>query len=462
MADQDQKILNEMQVTFSRHDPELGADVYEMENVVHCAVRAVASEPPITQDIETDHANADTKADVLVEDGVVRQKWRFLSAVKAWPHSSYWEPQLVDYTNNGGEALKHGIPLINNDRPDLRWDHSDSARDVAGNIQDAEWEDTSDIEAGINGYVVVDEAFDSKAAIGIKKGIIRSGSIGIRAEFVRSHPDMKLEQFVANQGKIVDDEEVRWIATRITKVGHMAILPTGEGADPNAGPRTTPAPVPVSNQTVTHKVEPQGETKPQLKKYKGGFKMADGMLHLGEVANLLKVDFSIDEATVMPEQLREITDNLLKRITGLLDNHKALLAYQSKLKALESYVIYEDEQGLKSADILDRLPEKLEYAKHGEAFLLSQRGEAVGWFDKAKVVADADMSENDKRIRGRISNSQDLGFVQEQLTLYKEMAEGRFGPLRSAESAPIEEKTEKPIINNEAMDDMKALFGGKK
>lgn len=464
MVDQN-KLLSEMNVTFCRHDPELGADVYSMENVVHCAVRAVsASEPPI-QAVEAEHGKEVSGAEKTIsdDDGVVRQRWRFLSAVKAWPHSSYWEPQLVDYTMNGGEALKSGIPLINANRPDLRWDHSDSARDIAGNIENASWEDESDIEAGINGDVVVFREFDKTAAVGLEKGIIRSGSIGIRAEFIRSHPDMELKQFVSTQGTVVDNKEVRWIATKITEVGHMAILPTGEGADPNAGPRTSP--VKNSANSVTRALDHTGSATPITKKKRGGRQMADIMMHLGEVANLLKVDFSLDEATLMPEQLREATDNILKRITGLLDNHKALLAYQSKIKDLEPYVVLEDEQGLKSAEILDRLPSKLEYAKHGEAFLVAQRKEAVGWFDKAKVT-DADMSDLDKRIRARIANSQDLGFVEEQLNLYKEIAEGRFGPLRSAESAPIEDdNAPKPIVNNEALEDMKAMFakeGGKK
>jgi hypothetical protein len=52
--------------------------------------------------------------------------------------------------------------------------------------------------------------------------------------------------------------------------------------------------------------------------------------------------------------------------------------------------------------------------------------------------------------------------VQEQLTLYREMAEGRFGPLRSAESAPIENEEVVKPINDETLDDMKALFGGGK
>lgn len=457
--EESQKILNEMKVSFSRYDAEIEADVYSMDNVIHCAVRPVPIEMPteVVTEHEGQKESVEHSESETTEDGVVRQRWRFLSAVKAWPHSSYWQPQLVDYTANGGEALKSAIPLINQDKPDLRWDHSDSAKDVAGNIDNAEWEDTSDIVAGINGDVVVDEAFDQKAALGLKKGIIRSGSIGIRAEFIRSHPDMEIEAFVSKQGKTIDGKEVRWIATRIVNVGHMAILPTGEGADPNAGPRTSP--IKNSAKSVTRALDHTGSKTPHIKK-RGGHNMADVMNHLGEVANLLKVDFSLDEATLMPEQLREATDNILKRITGLLDNHKALLAYQSKIKDLESYVVLEDEQGLKSAEILDRLPAKLEYAKHGEAFLVAQRREAVSWFDKAKVTADADMSENDKRIRGRISNSQDLGFVEEQLNLYKEIAEGRFGPLRSAESAPIEEEKPKPTINHsQDLEDMKAMFG---
>ena len=463
--DESQKILNEMKVSFSRYDAELEADLYEMDSVIHCAVRTIPQETPTEVKAEHDGQEPDKvepdegEDDDMPSDGVIRQRWRFLSAVKAWPHSSYYQPQLVDYTANGGEALKTAIPLINKDKPDLRWDHSDSARDVAGNIDNAEWEDASDIVAGINGDVVVNCEFDKRAAIGIQKGIIRSGSIGIRAEFTRSHPDMELEEFVSKQGKTIDGKEVRWIAQRIVNVGHMAILPTGEGADPNAGPRTSP--IKNSATSVTKALDHTGSKTPHKNKI-GGHKMAEVMTHLGEVANLLKVDFSLDEATLMPEQLREATDNILKRITGLLDNHKALLAYQSKIKDLESYVVLEDEQGLKSAEILDRLPAKLEYAKHGEAFLVAQRREAVSWFDKAKVTADADMSENDKRIRGRISNSQDLGFVEEQLNLYKEIAEGRFGPLRSAESATIEEEKPKPTINHsQDLEDMKAMFGRK-
>lgn len=449
---EEQKILNEMKVSFSRYDAEMEADVYSMDNVIHCAVREV----PKANVSEV--SNADASETTIVQDGFVRQKWRFLSAVKAWPQSGYWEPQLVDYSENGGEALKTGIPLINRDRPDLRWDHSDSSRDVAGFIDSAEWEDQSDIEAGINGEVVVDQEYDQKAAVGLQKGIIRSGSIGITAEFIRSHPDMKLEQFVSNQGKTIDGKEVRWIAKKITKVGHMAILPAGEGADPNAGPRVSP--VKNSVKKATQALDRQGSDTPPKKSKRGGRAMSDAMTHLGEVANLLKVDFSLDEATLMPEQLRETTDDILKRISGLLDNHKALLSYQSRIKDLESYVVYEDEQGLRSAEILDRLPAKLEYAKHGEAFLNSQRKEAVNWFDRAKVSPDGELSENDKRIRRRIVNAQDLGFVEEQLNLYKEIAEGRYGPIASSEPAPIDPEVPKIANKNaEQMEDLKALFG---
>ena len=450
------KMLDDMQISFSRHDPELGVDVYSMENVVHCAVRAVASEPPINN-IDAKHANADPSADASVPSNIVRQRWRLLSAVKAWPHSGFYEPQLVDYTENGGEALKSGVSLINRHKPDLIWDHSDSSKDIAGNVQNAEWEGPSDIVAGLNADVCVNENYDPKAAIGLRDGIIRSGSIGIKAEFIRSHPDMKLEQFVTRQGKTIDGKEVRWIAKRITSVGHMAILPAGEGADPNAGPRTSP----VNNQktVVTQKVDPAGST---ITTKTGGRKMTDTLKYFGEVANLLKVDFSLDETTVEPGQLREVTDNLSKRITGLLDSSKILCSYQAKIKEFEPFVIFESEQQLNDSEILARIPAKLEY---GESFLASQRKEATDWFDKAKVDPAAEMSANDKAIRSRIAHSHDMKFVQEQLTLYKEIADGRFGPLRSAESAPVENEPEKPqpIAHNEVLEDFKAMFeGGRK
>jgi len=412
------------------------------------------SEPPINN-VTAQHASVESGATAPDPNGVVIQKWRLLSAVKAWPHSGFYEPQLVDYTMNGGEALKSGIPLINRDRPNLIWDHSDSSKDVAGNLQNAEWEDLSDIEPGINSDVVVHEKYDAKAAVGLKEGIIRSGSIGIKADFVRSHPEMELKQFVTQQGKTVNGKQVRWIAKRITHVGHMAILPSGEGADPNAGPRTSP----VNNQqSVTHKVSPTGYSS---KIKGGGHKMADIFLKsFGEVASLLKIDFSLDETTIAPEQLRDVTNNITNHISDLMDKQKTLLTFQAKIQSFEPFVICENEPTLNSAEILARLPQKLEY---GEAFLTSQRDEAVHQFELAKVDPTIEMSANDKAIRSRIAHSHDLAFIKEQLTLYKEIADGRFGPLRSAESAPIEEepKTQPAPAYNQVLEDNKAMFGAR-
>ena len=192
--------------------------------------------------------------------------------------------------------------------------------------------------------------------------------------------------------------------------------------------------------------------------------MADIFLKsFGEVASLLKIDFSLDETTIAPEQLRDVTNNITNHISDLMDKQKTLLTFQTKIQSFEPFVICENEPTLNSAEILARLPQKLEY---GEAFLTSQRDEAVHQFELAKVDPTIEMSANDKAIRSRIAHSHDLAFIKEQLTLYKEIADGRFGPLRSAESAPIEKepKTQPAPTYNQDREDAEAMFkkGGKR
>ena len=90
------EIPKELNIQFSRHDKTLGADVFVFNGIANCAVRQIDPTPPKLQ-----HA-ADTpeQEKLSIVPDVVRQRWRFLSAIKAWPHSGYYEPQLVDYTAN--------------------------------------------------------------------------------------------------------------------------------------------------------------------------------------------------------------------------------------------------------------------------------------------------------------------------------------------------------------------------
>ncbi len=170
-------------------------------------------------------------------DGLVRDNWRLISAIEAWPRTAFSHPQLLDYSDNGGAVIRQAIGLINSIRPDVTWNHSDDSKDIAGHLSNARWEDSTDIAPGVNAQVVINPEFDPKAAIGLQSGAIRSGSIGVNMQVTRSHPDTKFNDFIQKQGEVVGGKKVRWIPEKITAVRHMAMLPYGAGADPNAGKR---------------------------------------------------------------------------------------------------------------------------------------------------------------------------------------------------------------------------------
>ena len=184
-----------------------GSDIYLLDHFVNAERRTTKNARPAQSVETTDLTTLENSEDIEADPGgLVRQKWRFISARQAWPTTAYGQPQLVDYGHDGGVALSQAVELINQSNPDLTWNHSIDAKDVAGYITDATWEQSTDIEPGITGYVVVDPEFDAKAARGISRGIIRSGSIGISAEMVKSHPDMDLEEFLGMQGTDVDGD----------------------------------------------------------------------------------------------------------------------------------------------------------------------------------------------------------------------------------------------------------------
>ena len=84
-------------------------------------------------------------------------------------------------------------------------------------------------------------------------------------------------------------------------------------------------------------------------------------------------------------------------------------------------------------EILDGLPTDLANAENGVAFLEFQKKEALKAFDSAKVdPAREELGDNDKKIRLRISSSQDIGYIQEALEKYKSLALNRFGSMKAA------------------------------
>ena len=430
---------------FIRRDAD-GAEIYQLDHYIGAERRIVKNDKHVQQSALD---NAETETSEPDESGVVRQKWRFISAIQAWPTTAYGLPQLVDYGWDGGVALSGAVNLINESSPDFRWNHSVDAKDVAGHITDSTWEQSTDIVPGITGYVVVDPNFDAKAAIGISKGIIRSGSIGISAEMTKSHPDMEIEEFLSNQGEEIDGDVVRWKLKNVVEVRHMAMLATGTGADPNAGLRY--------KSTFTNSAGQQPV------KSIGGKKMIDEKtVHpdnglLSAVCSLLKVDESILENTELAQA------KLSERIEKLQDRADKFSHLSQSIADLEKLVIAENETGLSVNDIIERLPQRLDYARHGERFLVEKRDEALKAFDSANVKADENMSDNVKRLRSRIENSKDIDFVLEMLELHQGIAEERFSLNRSSivEELPQDKKSVVGAKEQRIRDGAKKLFGGK-
>ena len=217
-----------------------GKQIYRFDCIVDSRRRVTpAQQATVVADNtkSTEKVEVENEADLPVVSGHVRDSWRLISAVEAWPSSGFHLPQLIDYSHNNGSAIRSAVDIINNNKPDLTWNHSVDSKDVAGWVENAFWEESTDIPHGINAELVVDPAYDSKAARGLENKVLRNGSIGFSMDVVPSYPDMPFEKFVEAQGTVVGNEKVRWLPVSVHSVLHMALVPAGTGADQYAGRR---------------------------------------------------------------------------------------------------------------------------------------------------------------------------------------------------------------------------------
>jgi hypothetical protein len=471
--------LPEKQALTSRFDNKKGREIFTFSHTLDCAVRRDNSVPktetaiksvgkeeeeaaPVavdnseldpTFDQPRNHTNTEIESD-YIEGGVISQDWRLISAVKAWPSSDFHYPQLVDYTHNSGQVLRDAIPLINSSHPDLLWNHSMDAHDVAGYVDMAEWEDSSDIPPGINAKVIVDPQFDAKAAIGLSKGFIRSGSIGITMDCEKSHPDMSNDKFVSNQGKVIEGREVRWLPVEILAVRHMAMLPTGTGADPHAGIRVSqqeekenkvdnmqdPKSTEQENKDI-QEVQNQQNTKPDQGplaeapvKNKGERMGEERLALLADLAEKLGIEVALSEEAALPEGLGDRLVKRIEKLSAFSDKYNKLCA---KIEALGEKI------DCTSFDqIFDTLSDKVDLAKHGEKLIEHYRKEAVKWFDASRVALNKkEMSDSEKRMRNRIEDSNDLDYLEDVAADYKAIAESNITSKRSSEGSDIPKET---------------------
>jgi hypothetical protein len=405
----------------------------------------------------TREAGTDGGADAAGEEepGAVRATYRLISAVQAWPQMGWLGPQLVDYGYDDAAAIRKIPDLVNNrKRPlPLMWNHSWDMRDKAGRVENARWEDSTDIPPGVNGDLVVNPEFDRRAAVGIATGELDVTSSSVHCDLTPSHPEMEWEDFVRLQGREVDGEIVRWLPVDTWDVFHHAMVPAG--ADPDSGPREEGETEQTAGRAVENSITPGGG--------EGDVTMKKAPAILADLAGKLGIEVSLAEGSPLPGDLEQRLGEKVELLTASL---RKLNDRTAKLQALAPKLLKEGETSLTSAQVLERLPEAVDLAAHGRAFVEDLRNEALKCFDAAKVDPEKkELSAEAKAIRDVIAGCADIAQLKAFRAEYRSRAEARFGPvdLRSSKGEDLPaEKAEVSAVERDVADGATRVFGGKK
>jgi hypothetical protein len=164
----------------------------------------------------------------IIEDGqFVIVPYRMLSAHMIWIFDlSLWENVYTEFTP---EVLKEAVALFQ-DIP-LQKDHFYSVDSNIGDVKNAYFDDKAKVP-GVNGDYRINRDLDEKTAIRVREGHVKSSSVSIKFQYILSHPDMNIRDFLATQSKEVDGKVVRRIVTKIIDVQESSIVL--QGADPLA------------------------------------------------------------------------------------------------------------------------------------------------------------------------------------------------------------------------------------
>lgn len=130
-----------------------------------------------------------------------------------------------DFTK--GDVLKSSVGIF--EGLTLYANHNPNVNDWKGLVQGCVWDDQNN-PPGINAMIVVDKTIDPRLARGLEIKALRSLSVTIWFEYMKSHPD--LANFYDRLGEEVDGEIVRFIVTKITNAGEVSVV--WEGEDPFA------------------------------------------------------------------------------------------------------------------------------------------------------------------------------------------------------------------------------------
>lgn len=136
------------------------------------------------------------------------------------------------------EVLKASLPLFKNLH--VYTNHWQYVGNEIGSVLTPQWTEAytlpngKQVPSGIEAVIEIDNVLYKDFARKLTKWAVKlhSVSVGISFKFKRSHEEMTDEEFDRNRGKMVEGNEVRLIATEVTKYWETSIV--YEGADSNA------------------------------------------------------------------------------------------------------------------------------------------------------------------------------------------------------------------------------------
>lgn len=145
---------------------------------------------------------------------------------------------------------------------------------------------------------------------------------------------------------------------------------------------------------------------------------------------------------ILNDDGKQVPESLTGDLSAKIEAGRQAIRHFNELargvQALAEHVKLEGDADLTSAEILNRLPERLALAKHGELYLQDLRQEAKRAYGAAKVDPDAARQpEHVQRMLKRIEASDDVEFLQDTIAEYGGEALNRFTAGGSAQMPPV-------------------------
>ncbi len=389
--------------------------------------------------------------DDIDDPDIVSVHMRVISGVTAYPTMGWLGPQRVEYGHDNSRGIREIPPhMAERKRPvPLQWNHSYDIKDKAGSLVNGYWEDSTDIEAGVNAWTRVNRKYDPKAAMGLETGEIDATSIAVWFDMERSHPDMPFEQFVeaAAGDTEIEGKAVAWLPYKLKDVLHHAMV--WSGADANSGPRAiensinSSAGPPCPENSGMSGTDAAPTTNPNMRAEtpatttaaeaadnhtpRGGITLENTPKQiLDSLCRDLGFDVTLSEEGPIPEELRGRISTRIMGLNGVNARYGELEARTAKLAA---EYLPADHGAITPLDIMNALAPRLDLAVHGERYIADLRAEALKAFDGAKTdpANKAEQTLAEKTIREAIAETTDVDRLHAWIAEYDGDKKAKFG-----------------------------------